>query len=249
MKARKLQIVMVMGLMAVTLATQGKQLPEFMNAQQLTAWRAQHEAPVSPPQPNDGFFTGKPYDATSDSYLFMYRNYSATAVRWTSCDPSGFPDGPNTYAYVNNCSTCIDPDGLSCVEQGFIYTATWTEKRVWWGPAKFTLNFPQYGEHRAVLKYDRGWEMKGEPHFSIYGPAPDSDREKLALPPLGWKWLYGPEVYKIGIQPKEDKAATYGQEGIIYNRDTNGKVIGKETVRSGSFSMIFTWQREIVRAE
>lgn len=60
-----------------------------------------------------GFHTGKPYDAETVSYTFKYRNYSTNSKRWTTADPSGFPDGPNNNIYVNNLvQWAVDPGGL-----------------------------------------------------------------------------------------------------------------------------------------
>jgi RHS repeat-associated protein len=116
MKNRMMQIGMVLGLMAVTLSAQAGKLPEFMNAQQLTAWRAQHSAPpaatvAQTPDEQIQFFTGKPYDAASGTYLFMFRSYSPTLARWTSADPSGFLDGANNMRYAPNPVSEIDPLG------------------------------------------------------------------------------------------------------------------------------------------
>ena len=59
------------------------------------------------------FYTGKPYDADLGEYTFAFRNYSPQINRWSTFDPSGFPDGANNSLYVNNgCLIGIDPDGL-----------------------------------------------------------------------------------------------------------------------------------------
>ena len=119
MKNRMMQIALALGMIAATLSAQAGtfKLPEFLNAQQLTAWRAQHAPPATTvTQASDEqavFFTGKPYDAASGTYLFKYRAYNPTIARWTSADPSGFPDSCNNYAHcLNNPLTLIDPDGL-----------------------------------------------------------------------------------------------------------------------------------------
>ena len=64
------------------------------------------------------FFTGKIFDSGLQAYHFLYRNYSPTQARWTAADPSGFPDGPNQWLYVNNSVTgAVDPLGLSSLKQ------------------------------------------------------------------------------------------------------------------------------------
>ena len=118
MKNRMMQIVVALGLMALTAVTQASVLPEFMNARQLVVWRAQHSAPsvtvAQAPDEQPVFFTGKPYDATSGTYLFMFRSYSPTLARWTSADPSGFPNGANNHIYCeNNVVRGLDPLGLN----------------------------------------------------------------------------------------------------------------------------------------
>ena len=91
-------------------------LPEFKNEKQLAEWRAEKAS-----QPNTrsataepAFYTGKPYLASLANYAFQYRSYSPEMARWTSEDPSGFPDGANNQLYVNNMTlNCIDRVGLN----------------------------------------------------------------------------------------------------------------------------------------
>lgn len=69
--------------------------------------------PGAAAQPSSYFYTGKPYDEDLGSYVFNYRNYSPERTRWTTADPSGFPDGANNLIYSGNASTfSFDPDGL-----------------------------------------------------------------------------------------------------------------------------------------
>jgi RHS repeat-associated protein len=116
MSKRMMQLAVVLGVLAATLSTQAGKLPEFMNAEQLTAWRAQHSAPTAvvaqTPDEQTSFFTGKPYDAASGTYLFKYRAYNPSLARWTSADPSGFPDGANNQIYALNPNCALDPNGL-----------------------------------------------------------------------------------------------------------------------------------------
>jgi len=79
------------------------------------------------------FFTGKIFDSGLQAYHFLYRNYSPTQARWTAADPSGFPDGPNQWLYVNNGVTgSVDPLGLEVRTNGDIRDpVTWIEERSW----------------------------------------------------------------------------------------------------------------------
>ena len=62
-------------------------------------------------QPASYFYTGKPYDADLGAYVFNARNYNPEINRWTSADPSGFPDGANANIYVPSPLSECDPDG------------------------------------------------------------------------------------------------------------------------------------------
>ena len=50
----------------------------------------------------NGLFTGKPFVEELGGFIFKYRNYSPFKIRWTSSDPSGYPDGSNSHIYVKN---------------------------------------------------------------------------------------------------------------------------------------------------
>ena len=99
-------------------------LPEFKTPEQLARWRAETtaktanlESASSRPSTLDSstpFYTGKPYLAESGSYAFKYREYNPEMGRWTTVDPSGFPDGANAFSYVNNKSVSFfDDTGLT----------------------------------------------------------------------------------------------------------------------------------------
>ncbi len=90
-------------------------LPEFKNEKQLAEWRAEkalESASQNYASAQSAFYTGKPYLESSGGYAFKYRSFDPATARWTSEDPSGFPDGPNNTIYVNNwCLSALDPDG------------------------------------------------------------------------------------------------------------------------------------------
>ncbi len=89
-------------------------LPEFKNEKELAQWRAENASKPckSSATEEPAFFTGKPYLESTGSYAFKYRNYNPEIARWTSEDPSGFPDGANGSAYAPNPTTEIDYAGL-----------------------------------------------------------------------------------------------------------------------------------------
>jgi RHS repeat-associated protein len=94
-------------------------MPEFKNEKQLATWRAEQasKADTRTAEETHAFYTGKPYVDSSGGYAFLYRSYNPELARWTSEDPSGFPDGANGYISVNNQVTNgFDPNGLWHVE-------------------------------------------------------------------------------------------------------------------------------------
>ena len=62
------------------------------------------------------FYTGKPYIEETGQYAFLFRSYDPGLSRWTTSDPSGFPDGANNYLHVNNLYGAIDDTGLQIIK-------------------------------------------------------------------------------------------------------------------------------------
>ena len=91
-------------------------LPEFMNQEQLAKWNADQAAAQTTtstaPESANQFYTGKPYVADAGGYVFKYRTYNPEMSRWTSADPSGFPDGANDKFYAPNPVSSLDQYGL-----------------------------------------------------------------------------------------------------------------------------------------
>ena len=68
---------------------------------------------------NDLLFSTKERDFSTGLDYFGFRYYDAVLGKFTTRDPSGYPDGPNNYLYVNNNPiNAIDPLGLE--EEVFI---------------------------------------------------------------------------------------------------------------------------------
>lgn len=95
-------------------AINGKK-PDFMDKQQLASMRAQAASNSIKETEDPAFYTGKPYLNSSDGYAFKYRSYIPKIARWTSEDPSGFPDGANGNFYAPTPTCQIDPYGLDTV--------------------------------------------------------------------------------------------------------------------------------------
>jgi len=94
-------------------------MPEFLSQEQLVKWQAdritaaESKMTAAREQAAIQFYTGKPFDSSSGSYLFKYRSYNPEISRWTSADASGFPDGSNNWLYGANIAVhVLDPDVL-----------------------------------------------------------------------------------------------------------------------------------------
>jgi RHS repeat-associated protein len=79
-------------------------------AQAATKLATRNSTPATAPQ--ELFFTGKPYLEETGQYLFLFRHYDPELARWTTPDPSGFPDGANNIAYMAVPTSQIDILGL-----------------------------------------------------------------------------------------------------------------------------------------
>ncbi len=105
-------------------------LPEFKNEKQLAEWRAEmavKNAATTTASVDHAFYTGKPYIETSTGgYAFKYRSYNPELARWTSEDPSGFPDGANGNGYLAVPTSEFDYQGLLVVAEYSITKRTLT---------------------------------------------------------------------------------------------------------------------------
>jgi RHS repeat-associated protein len=79
-------------------------------AQAATKLATRNPSPATTPQ--ELFFTGKPYLEETGQYLFLLRYYDPELARWTTPDPSGFPDGANNKVYVRCPTVQLDAFGL-----------------------------------------------------------------------------------------------------------------------------------------
>jgi RHS repeat-associated protein len=111
-----LTLALVASLTSTAFAAFQAPLPEFKNEEQLAEWREKKALEATRQNyliEENSFYTGKPYLFLSGEYVFKHRSYNPEVGRWTSEDPSGFPDGANNRLYVNNRSmNCVDRMGL-----------------------------------------------------------------------------------------------------------------------------------------
>jgi RHS repeat-associated protein len=115
------------------------------------------QVPGVAPQPAEFFYTGKPYDTDLGAYAFNYRNYDPELKRWTTMDPSGFPDGVNNSLYVSNSPLGVyDTDGLMSVSISGV-TIDLKESGV-----KVTVDIPGSGvQNKTSSNNDVTWTITG----------------------------------------------------------------------------------------
>lgn len=65
----------------------------------------------------EGRFTGKVFVKELGGYSFLHRLFAPEVSRWTTSDPSGFPEGTNNSLYVKS-DPCGDVDPLGLVGAG-----------------------------------------------------------------------------------------------------------------------------------
>lgn len=91
-------------------------MPEFQDynsSTKVTASTTIQSPKSSKSQQSSIFLSGKPYESEGQAFLFLYRSLLPDSARWSTADPSGFPDGANNIAYIDNSPTnAIDFQGL-----------------------------------------------------------------------------------------------------------------------------------------
>jgi RHS repeat-associated protein len=174
-------------------------LPEFMTPTQLQAMRAEQIARAASAQTDVAksetptLYTGKISDADSGGYLFKYRNYNPEMNRWTTVDPSGFPDGASNFLYTNNSAIAFfDPDGLYTI--GFA-SGRYELYKEW----KQEWNWEGVG---VPLETTYAWRDTGESKTTYGG----EDPANATKPAAAW-WTSGVVVIMTQTSP-----ITYGNE-------------------------------------
>ena len=148
-----------------------KVLPEFKNEKQLAEWREEMAAKHATTSTSDvrssaldvpsAFYTGKPYVESTGSYAFKYRSYNPELVRWTSEDPSGFPDGANQLVFAPCPTSEYDPDGLDTQTFNANYDSSWTAVNV---NSYATITFELSNDKKSIASRSVGWgDLLGTP--------------------------------------------------------------------------------------
>lgn len=142
MKMIMRKLISLLGLLVMGLATVvGAAVPAAHGSQTDTP-KMNGKLRVTTLSPEEIRYTGKPYVKELGAYAFNYRNYDPQVARWTTPDPSGFPDGANNQVYTNQPLFIFDPNGcdLTPINMSYQwtvsgvaapYTVSWTGNDVW----------------------------------------------------------------------------------------------------------------------
>ncbi len=129
----KLTFALVASLTSTAFAAFQAPLPEFKNEKQLAEWRAEKAAETDAKSVTQetAFYTGKPYLASTGNYAFKLRSYQPELARWTSEDPSGFPDGANQNRYAPTPTEEYDSLGLEAQPIHLVMTTSGMKDELW----------------------------------------------------------------------------------------------------------------------
>ena len=96
-------------------------------------------------------FTGKPYIGEL-GYAFLFRNYRPGLGKWLTCDPLGYPDGWNNFAYCNNeLIRSFDPNGMYSFSFDVFGTRTFS---IQYGSVSVFYNEDVVKSYTVVLPYN-----------------------------------------------------------------------------------------------
>jgi len=91
--------------------------------------------------PEDACYTGKPYSKELGAYVFNYRNFDPQISRWTTTDPSGFPDGVNNQVYAPVPTKGFDSQGLHYDFDWSTFVDTQTTHTLTHGSPNYTITW------------------------------------------------------------------------------------------------------------
>ncbi len=222
--------------------------PAFMDRHQLAAMRASASSISADESDNPIFFTGKPYLASSDGYAFRYRSYSPGIARWTSEDPSGFPDGANGSYYAPKPTSELDPHGLKKV------TVTGTPESNTSSGSNFNISVvtaPMQLGISVAAKFSVDWQIGSglngwvvqQVEFDFSNIFNDSDNSPYNYPnpppSIYWEaWKVsdgvasGGDTFQVAFDPN-----TYGSATVTGKVDFYGDSVFTTTNHPGNWSV------------
>jgi len=181
------------------LAIRRKEMTEKAKAADALAAKQAYCAPST-----SAFYTGKPYLQETGSYVFKYRNYDPELNRWTSADPSGFPDGVNNLSYGPNPLSQLDATGLVSVD--VIWTPqTGNNGRVLSMTVSPPEAHPSTPDAEMVVSWHvnsaySGWIVQ-HVTFDLTGIYNNTDNSQYSNGPTSYNYLEAWQVSKGAISP------------------------------------------------
>lgn len=185
-------------------------------------------------QPASYFYTGKPYDAAAEAYSFAYRTFDPEIVRWTSADPSGFPDEANAGGYHSVPTSELDYAGL--------VTISWTySDEVSVGATSASITTATQGTVKAV-KVGNCWVAMVDKAYSFNGTG------TVTLPKVGESFTYDGNTANFD-QTFHDTTAQHEGWHVNHNNNSAGKTYtALESWSSGYSSNMFKTQSRALDA-
>ena len=178
-----------------------------------------------------GRFTGKVFVKELDSFTFHHRLYSPASNRWDVADPSGFPDGENSYMYVRgNPLSSIDPLGLSTLKMNYKWTYTigsatvatgdWEGSHVW-----STVK----GHESSSILVTPGW-VSGTNYYGLQGGGAGLYVKVDPIPTDTSSWEMHPtdsnlKRYVVNQEVLMKQTETVGQQPIYTTLKTFSKTV------------------------
>lgn len=154
----------------------------LQTSEEIQNWKQNAVKMILTHSTKESFYTGKPYDRDKNGYTFMYRDFNPELGRWTTIDPSGFPDGANNQAYIPIPTTQFDYEGLAAVP--FTNTASFSHSIFTTGMAaeSYSLNQTVKVDYFTGASLVAGPIFGGNPSGSItVGAGPGTITESWSV--------------------------------------------------------------------
>jgi len=187
----------------------------------------------------NGLLTGKPFIEDLDSFIFRFRQYRVEGPRWNVADPSGFPDGPNNYAYVGGDPVSkIDPLGLETeyVLHDFVYQAQAFENADGTGDP-INIGDPMTLAYKFKVEYTCSETVTYFPNTAGWNGAPDGG-DVANAPNYTWSKSGNPVVTSLQSGEKDE---VEGEDYTYIYNDVQWDVQFNATTTNTSQNWSWSW--------
>jgi RHS repeat-associated protein len=172
------------------------------------------------------FYTGKPYLEETGQYLFLFRHYDPELARWTTADPSGFPDGANDQRYAPCPTAQVDFLGLVSVTVTGVPESSASGSTL---SINVTHAAAQVGSQIAAYMQVQ-WGLSGLP----------SGVDGWVVQRVQWNWSITDNATGVAVQPQGSPTPPTSPfwEAWRYESGQWGRYVG------GSFQAISGWNTD-----